>query len=451
MCGGAPETEVIKDKEISKQKELRQQFPSAKNIDSGFGFFSNLSRTAYSWSYIINNVFISTKSVILQGLKPDTERSRLFCSAVEHFYPRNYAELYEDIYMNYYHRLVRQEKEKSAYPKYHKAECLEQKTTSDVLPIVLINDKRSINFVRKAGDKIPACVLRASDFLTKDGTGFRSIFYTVRDNGGAAAYLGIEVPIILSFIMDDDRCFGISPELAFLLIYGLRVSISTTFDTATYTNHRVMADCRMEQLRENNRRLVAWNPEIQFIGVVKGSYPKQIEDHILELRELGITKFIFHVGDFLCRGSWSEKKSMRLFAGIIRQHVSYFYIYGAGNRTVFDLVPCADGVITLSHIIETRNGIFTDTHGNTYRAGKFEENPSTVQISFAGDVVSNSRDMVYEAELTFNRIVREFEQSKQDALNIYQTDLLYYDTAISISSDYSAFCLHCQGCPAGWC
>ena len=429
-----------------------EQLPPADSIDSDFGFLSNLSLDSNYWSYIINNVLISTKAVILQRLELNTGWSGLFCSAVEQFYPWNYAEPYEDTNMNNYQHFVRQEKEKSAYPKYNKADYLEQKTTyGSVLPIVMITDKRSIEFVRRTGGKLSACVLRASDFLTKDGTGLRSIFYTVKDAGGAAAYLGLEIPIILSFIMDDDRCFGITPELAWLLICGLRVRISTTFDTATYTNHRVMADCRMEQLRENNRCLIEWNPEMQFIGVVKGSYPKQFENHILELKELGITEFIFHVGDLLCRGSWSEKKSMRLFAGILQQHAAYFYIYGVGNRTIFDLLPCAAGVITLSHIIETKNGIFTDTDGNTYRAGKFEEHPSAVQISLFGDVVSDSRDMQYEAELTFNRIVRDFAQSKLDAQNSYQTDLLSYDTAVSISSDYATFCLNCQGCPRGCC
>lgn len=347
--------------------------------------------------------------------------------------------------------IVRQIKATSAYPTYNPAGCWVKPTAGVVIPVVVVTDKRSINFVKTSAEHLHACVIRAGDFVTRDGTRLKKNFEKVRNAGGLAAYFGIELPILLSFIMDDDRCFGIRPDVASELIQGLRVSAATTFDTATYTNQRQRADQRMAQIRENNRLLISANPDTTFIGVVKGCYPKQIEDHISELKSLGIQEFIFHAGDYLNRGSWSERKALRLFAGLIRNNVPFLYFYGIGSRSSFELIPYADGIITLSHIIETKNGRFTDTNGHVSRAGKFEANPSTVQTTLNRDILSDTRDMLYEAKLTFNRIVEDFALSRRNAEDICQANLFEWHTPVSISLDYATSCMHCQGCPAGWC
>ena len=443
---------MIKDKEVSKQKVLLEQLPSAKNIDSQFGTISNLSIDSNNRSYIINNVFILTNSVILQRLETDTVWSRLFCNIVEHYSPRDNAALHtKDNMIHSYYLARRRKKATNACPNYNPALCRDKKAISDVIPIIVATDRRSIEFVRKNASKLGFCVIRACDFLKSDGKSFSSLYYKVRDAGGAAAYFGINVPIILSFIMIDDLCFRITEYIASELIRGLKVSVATTFDTATYTNQRDKADLRMEQIRVSNRLLIDRNPDIFFIGIVKGSYVKQIEDHITELKSLGITEFIFHAGDFLNRGSWSEKKTLRQFVGVIRQNVPFLYIYGIGSRSSFELVPHADGIITLSHIIETKNGKFTDADGNTHQSGRFEKNSTDVQTSLFGDIVSDERDMLHEAELTFSRIVHDFSTVRLKYEEIYQADLSSCNTLVSISLEDATSCLKCHGCPAGWC
>ena len=196
---------MIKDKEVSKQKVLLEQLPSAKNIDSQFGTISNLSIDSNNRSYIINNVFILTNSVILQRLETDTVWSRLFCNIVEHYSPRDNAALHtKDNMIHSYYLARRRKKATNACPNYNPALCRDKKAISDVIPIIVATDRRSIEFVRKNASKLGFCVIRACDFLKSDGKSFSSLYYKVRDAGGAAAYFGINVPIILSFIMIDD-------------------------------------------------------------------------------------------------------------------------------------------------------------------------------------------------------------------------------------------------------
>lgn len=293
--------------------------------------------------------------------------------------------------------------------------------------------------------------LRAQEFLTKDGKRLTKWFYRIKASGGINRWLGINNPIILSLIMDNVRCNGLTPELITILLEGLNVSKSTTLDTYTYLNMPIRAEEKLRELQQKNILLLKMNPDIYFQGIVKGSTQEQNILHIQELKDLGITEFIFHAGDYLCRGKKDESRYAQMFAWEIRKRVEHLIIYGIGARKWIEAFSFADGIVTLNHIIETYNGVFTTETGQIVRQRHQKRCPTqtTLDKYIDGFPPNNFDETLYRNSPwnSFCRIQRDFENRGRSST---------YATTLCIDgreecSFLSTICLTCSHLLRGCC
>ena len=290
-------------------------------------------------------------------------------------------------------------------------------SSSTVSPVIVITNARTVEFTRSKEfqDKfatIPV-YLRAQEFITADGKQLTSHFYKVMAAGGINCWLGIDNPVVLSLIMDDRRCHQLTPELVTTLLQGLRISRSTTFDIDTYLNWPQMAEDNLRELQEKNSTLLRMNPSVHFLGLVKGSTLKQNITHVLELQDLGITEFIFHAGAYLCQGTRYEFRWAQMFATEIRKQVDHLIIYGLGAKRWIEAFSFVDGLVTLNHIIETRNGVFTTETGNIIRQHHRKKHPNQLTLHHFWDGIPANDDLdaiLYRNSpwYSFCRIQRDF-------------------------------------------
>ena len=68
----------------------------------------------------------------------------------------------------------------------------------------------------------------------------------------------------------------------------------TTVDGWTYEGTPIASAKEVNRCLDQTRALLALCPDIKVIGQVKGCTEKQIDDHIAQLKTLGIKDFIFH-------------------------------------------------------------------------------------------------------------------------------------------------------------
>jgi hypothetical protein len=78
------------------------------------------------------------------------------------------------------------------------------------------------------------------------------------------------------------------------------------------------------------------------------------------LLELGISRFVFHAGEYLCRGTSCETDKGIAFASAIRKRVPWLGIYGIGAMKSLMRFSFADGYITQSHFVNPFFGRFRD-------------------------------------------------------------------------------------------
>ncbi|HJK78654.1 MAG TPA: hypothetical protein O0Y06_07650 [Methanocorpusculum sp.] len=293
--------------------------------------------------------------------------------------------------------------------------------------------------------------LRVQEFLTKDGKQLTKWFYKVQASGGINRWLGIDNPIIPSFIMANKRCNGLTSELATTLLKGLNVSKSTTLDTYTYLNLPHKAKGKLRELQQKNALLLKMNPDVHFQGIVKGSTQEQNRLHIQELQDLGITEFIFHAGDYICQGTKAETRAAQVFAWEIRKRVDHLIIYGIGAKKWIDTFSFADSIVTLNHIIEPHNGVFTTETGKIVRQRHQKRHPT--QTTFDQHIAGFPQSSL-DATLFRNSPWNSFRRIHRDFANRDRSST--YATALCIDggeecSFLSTICLTCPHLLRGCC
>jgi len=314
--------------------------------------------------------------------------------------------------------------------------------SNTVEPIIVATNEKSLSLLRNPNFGCSRAYLRASEFLTSDGKSFTPLFYRTAAKGGFNAANNIDTPIVLSLIMDDPRCSGLSPKMVSKLIKELKPAYCTTMDEATYLRDNSWSLHKLKQIRTKNRHLIKDHPGMKFIGVIKGCTTAQIQGHVSELQGLGIEQFIFHIGDYIAHGNEYELKSAEEFALTIRRMVPTLYLYGMGAKKMIRAFPYVDGIITLNHIIEPHNGIITDAQGRISHENGY--NPTQKHLDY---YISNlpPMDNVRDEDVwnTFQRITRDFSNRKNGGY----ASLSCLINAMPGKSQISRSSAKCRACP----
>ncbi|MDY3203018.1 MAG: hypothetical protein VB007_00600 [Methanocorpusculum sp.] len=284
-------------------------------------------------------------------------------------------------------------------------------SSNTVEPIIVATNEKSLSLLRNPNFRCSRAFLRASEFITSDGKALTPLYYRTAAKGGFNVANNTDTPIALSLIMDDPRCSGLSARTVSRLINELKPAYCTTMDEATYLRDNSWSTHKLKQIRMKNRQLIKAHPEMKFIGVIKGSTVPQIRGHVSELQSLGIDQFIFHIGDYIAHGNAYELRCAKEFVQTIRDLVPTLYLYGMGSKEMIQTFPYVDGIITLNHIIEPHNGIFTDAQGRITHENGYNPTQKTLDY-YIGTLPSLDHVRDDDVWNTFQRITRDFSDRK---------------------------------------
>lgn len=207
----------------------------------------------------------------------------------------------------------------------------------------------------------PGVVVKAQDFLTPSGQMTNKYYELVKKAGGVREFLGCECDVILSSIMPDKMIYGFSIGAYSEMIDTFQPDGYYTPDGETYLTKEWISRLEIDRVFSDAQLLIQSFPHIKPIGLVKGCSLQQIDAHSDRLLRSGVTHFVFHAGDFLCRGSSSAIAQSIYFASSIRQKVPWLVINGAGAMSTFKNFSFADGFVTQSHFVNAFYGQFSDT------------------------------------------------------------------------------------------
>ena len=352
------------------------------------------------------------------------------------------------MYKHYYN--ARQENAKNACPKFnHVVRQHELLPSSIVIPVIQSSNKYCVDFMHRYAETGTIIVLKISDYLSADGKRTNSMYREIVAAGGFNAYYGTNFYVIISLIMGDVRCSGLTPELVIQMIRELKVDACTTFDDATYLDDVENGADKLTCVIEKNKQLVEANPEIPFYGIVKGSTIEQIEMHLDTLYRLGVKAYIFHAGDFVARGNAAEIKAAEEFALVIRKKTDVLYIYGIGSKSHCRRFYFSDGIITLNHIVEPYYGKFTDSSGRVIHQRKQPKEQKTLDQFFGAEFPYPVERESQNGWFTFRRVCRDFEAraASLDLQTVIQDSIMPRFGILSLNP---SICITCT-CPSRGC
>ncbi|OPY37889.1 MAG: hypothetical protein A4E35_00944 [Methanoregula sp. PtaU1.Bin051] len=203
-------------------------------------------------------------------------------------------------------------------------------------------------------------VIKAQQILSTDGKRTNKIYDKIKAAGGIHPFLGYEGIIILSSIMPDKAIYGFSAEAYAEMIDAIRPDFYLTPDGETYLGEIEISALEISRVVSDSKYLIASCLHSHPIGLIKGCNLQQIDNHTVQLLELGLSRFVFHAGEYLCRGTLCATDMGIAFASAIRKRVPWLGIYGIGAMKSLRSYSFADGYITQSHFVNPFYGRFRD-------------------------------------------------------------------------------------------
>lgn len=202
---------------------------------------------------------------------------------------------------------------------------------------------------------VPAIVVKMQEFLRENGQLNMSAIQKIRHAGGLHEYLNDAGHIILSPIMPDRLLLKIDFQTYVALLEELSPDRYITPDGITYSGFIKYSRNQIEHILDITSKLQDRFPEHTPIGLVKGCTLSQMDFHLDNLLERGITQICLHAGDFLYKESVHSCDQIVDFARYIREKVPYLIIYGVGSKQYFRRFHHADAFVTNSHYIQAFN------------------------------------------------------------------------------------------------
>jgi hypothetical protein len=214
---------------------------------------------------------------------------------------------------------------------------------------------RSAETYPEKSQEIPAVVVRLQDFLQENGTPKTSEIQKVQRVGSLCEYLNFTGRIILSPIIPDSILEKINYDTYVYLIEALQPDQYITPDGPTYFRCTKVSRNQIELILGMTGKLLDRFPECIPIGLVKGSNLSQMDFHLDNLLELGLTQICLHAGDALYKEPHYAKDQVVDYARHIREKVPHLMIYGVGSKHYFRRFYFADSYATNSHFIQAFN------------------------------------------------------------------------------------------------
>jgi hypothetical protein len=202
---------------------------------------------------------------------------------------------------------------------------------------------------------VPAIIVKMQDFLRENGQLNMSAIQNIRDAGGLHKYLKGAGHIILSPIMPDRLLLKIDYQIYVSLIEELGPDRYITPDGITYNGFIKYSRNQIELILDITSKLLDRFPEYTPIGLVKGCDLSQMDFHLDNLLERGITQICLHAGDFLYKESGYSSDRIVGFTRYIREKVPYMMVYGVGSKHYFRRFHYADVYVTNSHYMQAFN------------------------------------------------------------------------------------------------
>jgi hypothetical protein len=166
--------------------------------------------------------------------------------------------------------------------------------------------------------------------------------------------------------MPDKTIFGFSVEAYAEMIDVLNPDYYLTPDGETYLGECDLSSHEIRRVVSDTLYLAVSCPDSEPIGLVKGCTLQQVEGHTIHLLNLGLSRFVFHAGDYLCRGPSCVTYQAIAFAQAIRKHVPWLAIQGIGALKSLRNFGFADGFITQSHFVNAFYGRFSKKDRRAY-------------------------------------------------------------------------------------
>ncbi len=226
---------------------------------------------------------------------------------------------------------------------------LEACPTQFLLPIVKLGEEMTYWPWEVA--TCPAVIVKTQNLLSRNGKTTKPIFDNIQHAGSIHKHLGFDGNVILSSIMPDRAILGFSREEYATMINTLKPDYFITPDGETYSGEEALSEFEIARILEDTKYLLKACPNSKPIGLVKGCNLEQIEVHTAALLGLGITKYVLHAGDFVCRRKKHSLFVAQTFANKIRQMVPWLLVYGAGSNSHFLRFKSASGFATQSHYV----------------------------------------------------------------------------------------------------
>ncbi len=218
-----------------------------------------------------------------------------------------------------------------------------------LFPIIKLSEQKTSRPWEKV--ECSGVALKAQNLLSADGKHTNKYFDDIQFADGIHSFLDYSGKIILSSIMPDKMILGFSAESYAEMINIIRPDFYLTPDGETYFGEYELSALEINRILNDTDSLLASCLDSQPIGLVKGCNIQQIDAHTEHLLDLGVSRFMFHTGDFLCRGSSDVTGRAIAFASTIRKKVPWLGVYGIGAMKSLRSFSFADGYITQSHFV----------------------------------------------------------------------------------------------------
>ena len=221
-------------------------------------------------------------------------------------------------------------------------------------PVVKLNEP-SLLAVWK-GQGFDCIVVRLQDVISLRTGKPNKTFYQIKECGGVHNFLDFDGKIILSLIMKDELLPKFDEVRYSELINTLNPDLFTTVDAETYEHEFYTSKNEVKRSSIETLKLIKLCPNSKPIGQVKGSSKKHLYSHIQLLKSIGITDFVFHVGDFFRNGSPNMISKAKDYSLFIKKHVDSLILYGMGCQKRLLEFSFADAYVTFNHFVKAVNG-----------------------------------------------------------------------------------------------
>ena len=236
------------------------------------------------------------------------------------------------------------------------------------LPILKIDQIQSLNAVR--GLDIFTIIVRIQDLVTPKGE-LNKRFNKIKKSGSIHNYLNFRGKIILSSIMRDAILAKFDDKKYCEIINALKPDSWMTPDCEAYEGETIKkpdgsifygnVEKSEDQISKSLEMTKKIFPNVQSdpIGVVKGSNEKQVIHHLNQLKSMGISNFVFHVGDFFRIGQNNRDvliKKAKTYAEIIKKNSKSLMLYGMSSQKMLEQFSFSDYYASMNYFTQATRG-----------------------------------------------------------------------------------------------